>query len=145
MREPNRQLAHSSSAVVALMLLGAALAACSPAAAPTFEGTPVPTRIDELGRAIACDGDRGYIADQVLVAVRGDRVSDFTSHARSQGLTVIETRGAPVNVTWMTLRVDSGSVLQRVAELAKREGVIQAMPNYVLDSGDVLVNGGGCE
>jgi hypothetical protein len=45
----------------------------------------------------------------------------------------------------MTLRVEKGSVLQRVAELAQRDGVIQATPNYVLDSADVLVNGGGCE
>jgi hypothetical protein len=76
--------------------------------------------------------------------VRGDRVSDVTSHALSHGVTVIETREAPTNVTWMTLRVEKGSVLQRVAELAQRDGVIQATPNYVLDSGDVLVNRGGC-
>lgn len=145
MREPNRQRGIGRCAIAVLTILGAALAACSPAAAPRFEGTPVPTRIDEFGRAIACDGDRGYIADQVLVSVRGDRVSDFTSHALSQGLTVIETREAPTNISWMTLRVEAGSVLERVADLAQREGVIQATPNYVLDSGDVLVNGGGCE
>ena len=144
MREPGRQLPSGSDAIAALMLLGAVLAACSSPAAPPSLATPAPTHTDELGRSIGCDGDRGYIADQVLVSVRGDRVSDLTSHARSQGLTVIETREAPTNVTWMTLRVETGSVLLRVAELRQRDGVIQATPNYVLDSGDVLVNGGGC-
>ncbi|HET6614425.1 MAG TPA: hypothetical protein VFH62_00950 [Dehalococcoidia bacterium] len=137
-------LANGRGAITALTLLAAVLAAYRSAAAPPSIATIVPTPIDELGRAIACSGDRGYVADQVLVSVRGDRANDFTSHVLSQGLTVIERREAPTNVTWMTLRVDTGSVLQRVAGLAQRDGVIQAMPNYVLDSGEVLVNGGGC-
>jgi hypothetical protein len=85
MRERNHQLAKRPGVIVALTILPATLVACSSAAVPSSVATTVPTHTDELGRAIACDGDRGYIADQVLVSVRGDRVSDFTSHVRSQG------------------------------------------------------------
>lgn len=105
-----------------------------------FALTPVPQFEDPFGRPVSCDGDRAFIADEVLVVVSADDVKGVVRRIESVDFTVRARDEAPMNSVWLTVEVPGGWVPAAVALMESWDGVLDATANHVTYSGDVLVD-----
>ncbi len=123
---------------LAMLVAGAAVfAACgSPDdGEDAFTFDPQPYITWESGTPIAANPETCglYPADQVEVAVEGDRAGQFAAWAERVGFRIADRRDAPIgNLTGFSLIVPVGSVPDAILTISEQPGVIDAAPNYLV-------------